>query len=62
VTLGASLKEIERAAGNLAERIVIDEEEGNLQRAAVRLGVSDRALQIRRASRRANGNSRAAAL
>ena len=61
VTLGASLKEIERAAGNLAERIVIDEEEGNLQRAAVRLGVSDRALQIRRASRRANGNGRAAA-
>ena len=35
VTLGASLKEIERAAGLLAEKIVIDEEQGNLQRAAL---------------------------
>lgn len=59
VTLGASLKEIERAAGNLAEKIVIEEEQGNLQRAAVRLGVSDRALQIRRAARRPNGNGNA---
>lgn len=56
VTSGASLKEIERAAGNLAEKIVIEEEQGNLQRAAVRLGLSDRALQIRRAARRTNGN------
>lgn len=60
VTLGASLKEIERAAGNLAEKIVIEEEQGNLQRAAVRLGVSDRALQIRRAARRPNGNGQPA--
>jgi len=60
VTVGASLKEIERAAGNLAEKIVIEEEQGNLQRAAVRLGVSDRALQIRRAARRSNGNGAAA--
>lgn len=59
VTLGASLKDIERAAGNLAEKIVIEEEQGNLQRAAARLGVSDRALQIRRAARRPNGNGRA---
>lgn len=58
VTLGASLKEIERAAGVLAEKIVIEEEQGNIQRAAVRLGVSDRALQIRRAARRPNGNGR----
>jgi hypothetical protein len=43
-------------AGELAERIVIDEEQGNLQRAAARLGVTDRALQLRRASRRSNGN------
>jgi len=56
VTFGASLKEIERAAGTIAEKIVIEEEQGNLQRAAVRLGVSDRALQIRRAARRPNGN------
>jgi transcriptional regulator with GAF, ATPase, and Fis domain len=60
VTLGVSLKEIERLAGNLAERLVIEEEQGNLQRAAIRLGVSDRALQIRRAARRSNGNSRTA--
>lgn len=58
VTHGASLKEIERAAGVLAEKIVIEEEQGNIQRAAVRLGVSDRALQIRRAARRPNGNGR----
>jgi transcriptional regulator with GAF, ATPase, and Fis domain len=59
VTFGASLKEIERAASNLAEKIVIEEEQGNLQRAALRLGISDRALQIRRAARRSNGESRA---
>ena len=62
LTLGASLKEIERAAGNLAEKIVIEEEQGNLQHAAMRLGVSDRALQIRRAARRTNGNNRAATI
>ena len=62
VTLGASLKEIERAAGLLAEKIVLDEEQGNLQRAALRLGVSDRALQIRRAARRSNGNGRVAVI
>jgi DNA-binding NtrC family response regulator len=53
---GVGLKEIERTAGELAERIVIEEEQGNLQHAAARLGVTDRALQIRRASRRPNGN------
>lgn len=55
VASGVSLKEIERAAGELAERIVIDEEQGNLQRAAARLGVTDRALQMRRAARRNGG-------
>jgi len=54
---GVNLKEIERTAGELAERIVIEEEQGNLQRAAARLGVTDRALQMRRASRRPNGAS-----
>jgi transcriptional regulator with GAF, ATPase, and Fis domain len=53
---GVGLKEIERTAGALAERIVIEEEQGNLQHAAARLGVTDRALQIRRAARRPNGN------
>ena len=60
IAFGVSLKEIERTAGELAEKIVIEEEQGNLQRAAARLGVTDRALQMRRASRRSNGNGRAA--
>ena len=61
VASGVSLKEIERTTGEMAERIVIAEENGNLQRAATRLGVTDRALQLRRAARRQNGNSEAAA-
>ena len=52
VQLGAGLKEIGRAAEDVAIRCVTDEEDGNLQRAARRLGVTDRALQIRRASER----------
>jgi transcriptional regulator with GAF, ATPase, and Fis domain len=55
IASGASLKEIERTAGEIAERIVLREVEGNLQRAAVKLGITDRALQMRRASRRQNG-------
>jgi transcriptional regulator with GAF, ATPase, and Fis domain len=61
IASGAPLKEIERVAGELAERIVIDEEQGNLQRAAARLGVTDRALQMRRAARRQNGDAKSAA-
>jgi transcriptional regulator with GAF, ATPase, and Fis domain len=53
VCLGVSLKEVGREASDTAIRLVIDEEHGNLQRAARRLGVTDRALQIRRA----NGNA-----
>jgi hypothetical protein len=60
IASGVSLKEIERTAGELAERIVIEEEQGNLQRAAARLGVTDRALQMRRAARRLNGLDAAA--
>src|SRR5258705_4269341 len=56
IAFGVSLREIERTAGELAERIIIKEEQGNLQRGAARLGVTDRALQMRRASRRSNGN------
>lgn len=58
VASGSSLREVERSAGELAERIVIEEEEGNLKRAAARLGLTDRALQMRRAARRQNGNGR----
>lgn len=49
---GLGLKEIGRTAEDTAERLAVDEERGNLQRAARRLGVTDRALQIRRASRK----------
>ncbi|MGH9883042.1 MAG: hypothetical protein ACRD6N_16525, partial [Pyrinomonadaceae bacterium] len=59
IAAGVSLKEIKHTAGEFAERIVIEEEQGNLQRAATRLGVTDRALQMRRAARRHNGNGRA---
>jgi transcriptional regulator with GAF, ATPase, and Fis domain len=49
---GAGLKDIGRAAEDIAVRAVVEDEEGNLQRAASRLGVTDRALQLRRATHR----------
>lgn len=49
---GMTLKEISRTAENEAIRIAIDDENGNLQRAASKLGVTDRTLQLRRAARR----------
>jgi len=55
VASGLSLKDVERSAGEWAEKIVIEEEKGNLKRAAARLGLTDRALQMRRATRRQNG-------
>jgi hypothetical protein len=36
----------------MAMRVVVNEENGNLRIAARRLGVTDRALQMRRAARR----------
>jgi transcriptional regulator with GAF, ATPase, and Fis domain len=53
VELGIGLKEIGQVAADLATQVVLEQEGGNLQRAALRLGVTDRALQIRRANRRA---------
>lgn len=50
--LGASLKEISQFASETAIRVAVGEEQGNLQRAARRLGVTDRALQLRRANHR----------
>lgn len=47
---GFGLKEIGRKIENLAVQLAVEEENGNLQRAARRLGVTDRALQLRRAS------------
>lgn len=52
LTLGTNLKELKRMVEESAIRLVIDEEEGNLQRAARRLGVTDRLLQLRRAEQR----------
>jgi len=47
-----TLREISAAAGDLAIRVALADEEGNLQRAARRLGVTPRALQLRRANGR----------
>ncbi len=52
LTLGAGLKEIGRAAEETAIRIAVGEENGNLKHAADKLGVTDRTLQMRRATRR----------
>jgi hypothetical protein len=52
VALGLGLKEISQAAADAAMGIAVDDEKGNLQRAAARLGVTDRALQMRRAAQR----------
>ena len=58
VALGTELKEISRKSTEIAIRVAIEEANGNLPRAARRLGVTDRALQMRRA--RGNGDFRAA--
>jgi transcriptional regulator with GAF, ATPase, and Fis domain len=53
---GVGLKDIGRASEDVAVRLALADERNNLQRAAERLQVTDRALQLRRASeRRANG-------
>jgi hypothetical protein len=52
------LKEIGRVAEETAVRIAVGDENGNLQRAASKLGVTDRALQLRRAARRQNEQTR----
>jgi transcriptional regulator with GAF, ATPase, and Fis domain len=49
---GVGLKEIRRQAEEIAVRIAVEKEGGNLQKAAGKLGVTDRALQQRRAARR----------
>ncbi|HEY7335362.1 MAG TPA: sigma 54-interacting transcriptional regulator [Bryobacteraceae bacterium] len=50
VALGASLKEIGQTTTQVAIRIAVQSENGNLQRAARRLGITDRALQMRKAA------------
>jgi transcriptional regulator with GAF, ATPase, and Fis domain len=49
IASGASLREISAATTQAAIRIAVQSEQGNRQRAAKRLGVTDRALQMRRA-------------
>ncbi|MBX3304994.1 MAG: sigma-54-dependent Fis family transcriptional regulator [Nitrospira sp.] len=50
IAIGVGLKDIGRAAENLAVNIAVADEQGNLQRAAAKLKVTDRALQLRRAT------------
>jgi transcriptional regulator with GAF, ATPase, and Fis domain len=50
--VGLGLREIRRAVEETAIRIALEDEDGNLQRAALRLSVTDRALQKRRAENR----------
>jgi hypothetical protein len=47
---GATLREIGAAATDVAISVALAEEEGSLQRAASRLGLTPRALQLRRAA------------
>ncbi|CDG82849.1 sigma 54-interacting transcriptional regulator [Janthinobacterium agaricidamnosum] len=49
--LGISMSRISRGAADVAIRLVLEQEGQNNQRAAQRLGVTDRALQIRRKTR-----------
>lgn len=55
LALGVGLKQIGRSAEEIAEEIAIEQADGNLQRAARLLGVTDRALQIRKQTRKAAG-------
>jgi transcriptional regulator with GAF, ATPase, and Fis domain len=54
LALGATLKEVANVAAETAVEIAVEDEDGSLQRAARRLGVTDRALQLRAARRNAN--------
>jgi len=47
---GAELRKISQAASDVAIKLTVQSEQGNLQRAAKRLGITDRALQLRKAS------------
>ena len=51
VALGATLREISTAAAEAAVGVAVEQAGGNLRRAAARLGVTPRALQLRRAAR-----------
>ena len=53
---GAGLKEIRTLAEDTAIRLALDAEQGHVPRAARKLGVTDRALQLRRAAQRSQAN------
>ena len=50
IALGVNLRQINAVTTMAAIRIAVQSEQGNLQRAARRLGVTDRALQMRKAA------------
>jgi transcriptional regulator with GAF, ATPase, and Fis domain len=50
VMLGTNLKQISQVTAQTAMRVAIELERGNIKRAATRLGVTDRAIQMRRAT------------
>jgi transcriptional regulator with GAF, ATPase, and Fis domain len=52
LSLGVGLKEISQAAADTATRMAVESSLGSLRDAARRLGVTDRALQMRRAAKR----------
>src|SRR5262245_23554704 len=52
IDLRVGLREIAQAAAEAAINLALEQEGGSLHRAASRLGVTDRALQMRRANRR----------
>jgi transcriptional regulator with GAF, ATPase, and Fis domain len=59
VLRGVGLREISREAANLAVQVALLQSQGNLQKAARALGVTDRALQIRSARATASNFDRA---
>jgi transcriptional regulator with GAF, ATPase, and Fis domain len=52
LSLGVTLRDIGRAAQDAAIQMVLAEEGGSVKRASQRLGVTDRALQLRRSAAR----------
>lgn len=56
---GAGLREIKERAAEVVIRIALQNAGGNVRQAAIRLGVTDRALQMRRAAGRADSTAAA---
>ena len=53
------LPDLKERTAEVAIEIALRDSQGNVQRAAIKLGVTDRALQMRRANRRSNFTRRA---